>query len=110
MYINTHVLSRDQFPTNDVMGFLSTHDLYIGTGDGAAQLDIIGALFAQYKIQNAKQNQLAGAMVSNYFEVDDVPHMYFVPSILDNLPPGMPGSGTITKYTYKKVPGTWREL
>jgi len=36
--------------------------------------------------------------------------MYFVPSIVDNLLPSMPGSGTINKYTYKKVPGTWREL
>ena len=109
-YINTHVLSKDQFPTNDVMGFLSTHDLNIGTGSGASQLDIMAAFFAQNKLKNAKQNNLAGAMVSNYFEVNNVPHMYFVPSILDNLPPGMPGSGTISKYTYKKVQGSWREL
>jgi len=110
MYINTHVLSKDQFPTNDVMGFLSTEDIRIGTGPGASQLDIMGAFFAQNKIENVKQNQLAGAMVSNYFEIKNVPHMYFVPSIVDNLPPGMPGSGTINKYTYRKVPGTWREL
>lgn len=110
MYINTHVLSKDQFPTNDVMGFLSTHDLSIGTGPGASQLDIMGAFFAQNQITNVKQNNLAGAMVSNYFSVTNVPHMFFIPSIVDNLPPGMPGGGTITKYTYKKVLGTWREL
>jgi len=110
MYLNTHLLSQDQFPTNDVMGFLSTQSLYIGTGSGASQLDLMGAFFAQNKIVNAKQNNLAGAMVSNYFEVKNTPHMYFVPSIVENLPPGMPGGGTINIYTYAKVPGTWREL
>jgi len=110
MYLNTHILSKDRFPTNDVMGFLSMHDLYIGTGAGAAQLDMMAAFFAQNIIQNAKQNQLAGAMVSNYFDVENVPHMYFIPAIVDNLPPGMPGSGTINKYTYRQLAGTWREL
>src|SRR5574341_723087 len=107
MYINTHVLSQGQFPTNDVMGFLSTENLYIGTGPGASQLDIIGAFFAQNKIQNAKQNNLAGAMVSNYFEVANVPHMYHVPMLPDYIPPGMPGGGTLQRCTYKQVRGTW---
>jgi len=110
MYINANVLSKGQFPTDDVMGFFSTHDLEIATGNGASQLDMMGAMFAQNKIVNAKQNNLAGAMVSNFFSVTNVPHMYFVPSIVDNLPPGMPGGGTIYKYTYKKVQGSWREL
>jgi len=110
MHINTHLLSRDQFPTNDVMGFLSTQSMYLGTGPGASQLELMGAFFAQNQIVNAKQNSLAGAMVSNYFDVQNNPHLYFVPSIVDNLPPGMPGSGTMNLYTYKKVPGTWKEL
>jgi hypothetical protein len=110
MHINTHVLSSDQFPTDDVLGFLSTKGMYIGTGSGASQLDMMGAFFAQNEIFNAKQNHLAGAMVSNYFQVKNVPHMYFVPAIVDNLPPGMPGSGMLNRYTYVKVPGTWREL
>jgi hypothetical protein len=49
-------------------------------------------------------------MISNYFDVQNNPHLYFVPSLVENLPPGMPGSGTINLYTYRKVPGTWREL
>ncbi len=110
MYINTHVLSKDQFPTNDVMGFLSNENMYIGTGSGASQLNLMGAFFAQNKIVNEKQNQIAGSMVSNFFACKNVPDFFQVPSLIDNLPPGMPGGGSTFTYTYKRLPGTWREL
>ncbi len=108
--ISTHVLSNGTFPTDDVLGFIAADDIGIGTGAGDAHLNIMGAFFAQDQITNKKQNQLAGAMVSNYFQIDNVPDLFHVPSIVDNLPPGMPGSETINIYTYKVVPGTWREL
>jgi hypothetical protein len=109
-YISTHVLSKDMFPTNDVLGFISAHNLEIGGGSGDAHLNIMGAFFAQDRIINNKQNQLAGAMVSNYFEIYNVPDLFHVPSIVDNLPPGMPGGNIINTYTYRIVKGTWREL
>jgi len=109
-YINTHVLSKDLFPTDDVIGFLSNKNIYIGTGSGASQLNLMGAFFAQNKIVNEKQNQIAGTMVSNFFEIKNVPDFFQVPSLSENLPPGMPGGNTIYIYTYKKLPGTWREL
>ena len=108
--VNTHVLSDGTFPTDDVLGFIAADDIDIGCGPGGAHLNIMGAFFAQDQITNQKQNQLAGAMVSNYFEIDNVPDLFHVPSIVDNLPPGMPGSETINIYTYKIVNGTWREL
>lgn len=108
--LNTHVLSNGTFPTDDVLGFIAADDINIGTGQGDAHLNIMGAFFAADQITNQKQNQLAGAMVSNYFQVNNVPDMFHVPSIVDNLPPGMPGSETINIYTYKIVNGTWREL
>jgi hypothetical protein len=108
--IRTHVLSKGMFPANDVMGFIAAKDLNIGTGSGDSHLNIIGAFFAQDKITNAKQNQIAGAMVSNYFQISNVPDLFQVPSLTDNLPPGMPGSGTIYAYTYQIVPNSWREL
>jgi len=49
-------------------------------------------------------------MVSNYFQIDNVPDFYHTPSLVDHLPPGMPGSETVNIYTYKIVSGTWREL
>ncbi|MFH0930339.1 MAG: hypothetical protein V1890_00165, partial [Candidatus Zixiibacteriota bacterium] len=107
--ISTHVLSKGMFPADDVIGFISANSLNIGTGDGDANLNIMGAFYAQEKITNAKQNQLAGAMVSSYFSISQVPDLFHVPSLADNLPPGMPG-GTSYKYTYQIVPNSWREL
>jgi hypothetical protein len=109
-YISTHVLSKDMFPTNDVLGFISAHNIEIGGGSGDAHLNIMGAFFAQDQITNYKQNQLAGAMVSNYFQINNVPDLFYVPSIVDNLPPGMPGGNTAYTYTYRIVKGTWHEL
>lgn len=108
--ISTHVLSKGQFCTDDVIGFISATDINIGCGSGDAQLNITGAFYAQHKITNEKQNQLAGAMVSNYFQIDNVPDLFHTPAIVENLPPGMPGGVTINIYTYRVVPGTWREL
>ncbi len=108
--ISTHVLSKGMFPTDDVIGFVSANNLNIGTGSGDSHLNIMGALYAQEKISNAKQNQIAGAMVSSYFDIKNVPDLFHVPAIVDNLPPGMPGGGTSYKYTYQIVPNSWREL
>jgi len=108
--VSTHVLSDGTFPTDDVLGFIAADDIGIGTGPGDAHLNIMGAFFASDQITNKKQNQLAGAMVSNYFQIDNVPDLFHVPSLVDNLPPGMPGGETIDVYTYKVVNGTWREL
>ncbi len=108
--VSTHLLSAGTFPTDDVLGFIAYDDVNIGSGPGDAQLNIMGAFFARDMVNNNKQNQLAGAMVSNYFMIDNVPDLFHVPSLIDNLPPGMPGGLTINVYTYKVVSGTWREL
>ncbi|MDH4223155.1 MAG: pilus assembly PilX N-terminal domain-containing protein [candidate division Zixibacteria bacterium] len=108
--VNTHVLSEGMFPTDDVIGFIARHDINIGTGPGDAQLNLMGAFYAQETIYNSKQNGVAGALVSNYFDITNVPDLYWVPSIVDNLPPGMPGGGTVYTYTYKIVNNSWREL
>jgi hypothetical protein len=110
MYINTHMVTRDEFPTNDVMGFLACQDLEIGTGSGSAQLAMLGAFYSQQTIINEKQNQLAGAMVSNHFSMQNVPSIYQVPALVDNLPPGMPGGNTVTIYVWKELASTWREI
>jgi len=107
--ISTHVLSQGMFPVDDVIGFIAAKDINIGVGLGDANLYVMGAFYAQQKIYNDKQNQIAGAMVSNYFEVFNVPDLFHVPSLVDNLPLGMPG-GTSYKYTYQIVPNSWREL
>ncbi len=108
--ISTHVVSEATFPTNDVLGFIAADEVGIGCGPGDAHLNIMGAFYAEDQITNRKQNQLVGAMVSNYFEIYQVPDLFHVPSIVDNLPPGMPGGEVVKTYTYRIVKGTWREL
>jgi hypothetical protein len=108
--ISTHVLSQGTFPTDDVLGFIAADDVEIGCGAGDAQLNVMGAFFAQDQITNQKQNQVVGAMVSNYFDIANVPDLFHVPSIVDHLPPGMPGGDVVYTYIYRIVKGTWREL
>jgi hypothetical protein len=110
MYVDTHVLSKGKFPSDDVLGLLSYQDLAIGSGPGAAQLDIMGAIYAQHQITNQKQNHIAGAMVSNHFAMQNVPSIYHVPDIVDNLPPGLPGGATLNFYVWKELAATWREV
>lgn len=110
MYVNTSLLSKDAYPSNDVLGLLSYNNLELGTGPGASQLTMMAAVFAQSQIINEKQNHIAGAMVSNYFSMKNVPSIWQVPALVDNLPPGMPGGNTITTYIWKELPATWREV
>jgi hypothetical protein len=109
IFVNTHLLSKGEFATEDILGLISAHDINLGSGPGDANLNIMGVFFADNQILNEKQNQLAGAMVSDYFKINQVPDLFQVPAVVDNLPPGMPGSGIINIYTYEVVNGTWRE-
>ena len=110
MYVNTSVMSRADYPSDDVLGLLSYKKMELGTGSGASQLTIMAAIFAQNQIINQKQNHIAGAMVSNYFSMSNVPSIWQVPALVDNLPPGMPGGNTIKTYVWKEMPSTWREI
>ena len=108
-YINTNVLSDGTFPSDDVLGFVSAQDIEIGTGAGASQLTAMGAFFAQGQITNQKQNQIAGAMVANFCEFYNVPDLFQVPSIVEHMPPGMPGHEQAS-YIYQVVENSWCEL
>jgi len=110
MHINNSIITKGTFPTDDVMGFIAYHNMEIGTADYASQLDLMGAFYAQQQISNAHQNQIAGTIMSNYFSVADVPSIYQVPALVDNLPPGMPGGATIFTYIWKPLASTWHEL
>jgi hypothetical protein len=103
-------LSKETFAIDDVLGLIAGHDIELGSGPGDANLNIMGVFFAANEILNEKQNQLAGAMASDYFKINQVPDLFQVPAVVDNLPPGMPGSETINIYTYEIVNGTWREF
>lgn len=108
-HINTDFYSKDMFPTDDVAGVISYGRIELGTAGGAAQLNLQGAFFAQEEVINGKQNNLTGSIVGNYFSMSQVPNIFQVPSLVDNLPPGMPG-GEVYRRIWWRVARSWVEL
>jgi hypothetical protein len=79
------------FPTN-IMGIMTPGNVNIGAGAGAAQLDVMGLFYAEDTVAIAKQTDLLGTIVSNYFDMGgQVPSIYQVPETFNNLPAGMIG-------------------
>ena len=82
-------IGDDSFPTN-IAAIMTPGDIDIGTGAGAAQLDVMGLFYAEGNVTTAKQTDLMGTVVSNYFNVSaQVPSIYQVPETANNLPDGL---------------------
>ena len=65
-----------------------------------------GAFYAQGTIVSAKQNQIAGTFVASYFDMGtNVPNIYQVPALPQNMPPAMPGD----KNYYSLKVRSWRQ-
>jgi len=94
----------DSFPVNNIIGIMASEDMIVGS---TSQLDIMGAFYAQNKIQSSKQTNVMGTFVSNYFDMGtNVPNIYQVPALADNLPLGMIGNYPILAISQV----AWREL
>ncbi len=92
------------FPVNNCFGIMATEDMIVGS---ASQLTLMGAFYAQGKITSAKQTTVLGTFVSNYFDMGtNVPDIYQVPTLADNLPHGMIGNFPILAF----VQESWREI
>ena len=53
----------------------------------------MAALYAEHATEVNKQTSIAGAIVSNYFDLgNQVPRIFQAAGLSKNLPPGMPGS------------------
>lgn len=57
------------FPTTARVGLIAKRDMFLATGSGDSQLSMAGAFYAQGTIVSAKQNQIAGTFVANYFDM-----------------------------------------
>jgi len=110
MHINTNVLARSDFPAQNMMGFVAYKNLHLADGGGASQLSLMGAFFAQQQITNDKQNQIAGTLMSNHFSMKDVPSLFQVPTLAENLPKGMPGGTRYSAWEWQILKWTWHEL
>jgi hypothetical protein len=107
-YVHTDLLSTGTFPTSDVMGLIARHQIQLATGSGDSQLTMMGAFYAQEQVQSQKQNDIAGTFVASYFSMQNVPHMYQIPALAGNLPPGMPGADPI--WIVLTQVNSWKEL
>ncbi len=108
VHISTDLLPTGTFPTHSALGIVARRRCELATGSGDSQLTMAAAVYAQEQILSYKQNAIAGTFVTSYFNMQNVPDIYQVPSLVDNLPPGMPGSGRIWIKTIRT--DSWREI
>ena len=110
--IHSDLLAKNTFPVNasgegNALGLIAYNDINLATGPGDSQLKMMGAFFAQNQITSAKQNQIAGTFVSDNFNMGiNVPKIFQVPGLENNLPPGMPGAAI----TYTMHISNWHEV
>jgi hypothetical protein len=106
--VHANILPSGTFPTGDAMGFVARESLELGTGSGDSQMKLMGAFYAQNQVTSAKQNNICGTFVSSYYSMTNVPNLYQVPTLKDNLPPGMPGADPII-FVQTGI-DSWRDL
>ncbi|MBW7866556.1 MAG: hypothetical protein H3C30_19355 [Candidatus Hydrogenedentes bacterium] len=92
------------FPANNCIGIMTKSNMTVGSN---AQLDIMGAFYAQGTISTSKQTNVMGTFVANYFDMGtNVPRIYQVPVLGGLIPFGMIGNFPIMFVS--RV--SWREL
>ncbi len=84
--IHTSLLTAGTFPTSHVLGVVTPGKIEFDT----ANIDVMGAFYAETEIEVKKQTDIAGTLVSNHIDMgSQVPSIYQVPTLVDNLPSGM---------------------
>jgi hypothetical protein len=109
--LDTNLLARNSdgttansFPAANILGIMAGNNMNVGT---LSQLELMGAFYAQNEINTEKQSTIIGTFVSNYFNMGtNVPSIYQVPELADNLPLGMIGAWPILIYDVV----SWREI
>ncbi len=85
-------------------GVMAGGNMVVGS---TAQLTLMGAFYAQGTVSTCKQSNIAGTFVGTYFDMGtNVPSIFQVPILADNLPYGIIGAYPILAFT--RV--SWREI
>ncbi|MBI3008486.1 MAG: hypothetical protein HYY56_03065, partial [Candidatus Omnitrophica bacterium] len=108
--VHGDLLSQGIFPSPDALGLIADGDIELATGGGDSQLKMIGAFYAEGEIESAKQNEIAGSFVSNYFSLgSQVPKIYQVPALASSISsiPGFTGLGGSANYLITTT--NWQE-
>ena len=96
--------TANSFPVNNCLGIMAENSMVVGS---TAQVSIMGAFYAQNQILSSKQTNVMGTFVSSYFNMGtNVPSIFQVPALADNLPLGMIGNYPILAFQRE----SWREI
>lgn len=95
----------NSFPERNCLGVMAGENMYIG--DKVSQVDIMGAFYTQGTVLCSKQTRVMGTFVANFFDMtNQVPDIYQVPELANNLPLGM-----IANYPIMALSRvSWREI
>jgi Tfp pilus assembly protein PilX len=97
--------TASSYPSTNIIGIIAGNNMDMDSN--VSQVRHCGAFYAQNSIIMAKQDQIAGTIVTNYFNLgSQVPSIYQVPLLSKNLPPGMPGG---PPYIFIKT-AYWKEV
>ena len=107
-FVHCNLLPKTRFPTTDALGLIAGDRVELATGSGDAQLTMAIAMYAQHKVISVKQSEIAGTIVSSYFEMSNVPRIYQTPDLAKFLPPGLPGADPI--WIASVDVESWREV
>ncbi|MFP4172778.1 MAG: hypothetical protein ACLFV4_07680 [Candidatus Hydrogenedentota bacterium] len=101
--VNADGSTERSFPSN-ILGIMAEGAMMVGEN---AQLDLMGAFYSEQGITTQKQSDILGTFVSSHFDMGtNVPSIYQVPTLADNLPEGMIGAYPIRVMSQV----SWREL
>jgi len=109
--LNTDLLAQNSdgttnlsFPVANILGIMAGNNMMVGS---LSQLELMGAFYAQNTATTQRQSTIMGTFVANYFDMGtNVPSIYQVPQLADNLPMGMIGMYPILVYDVV----SWREI
>lgn len=94
---NADGTTANSFPENNFLGIMAEQNMIVGS---LSQLEIMGGFYAQNTIQTSKQTTVMGTFVASYFDMGtNVPDIYQVPALSDNLPLGMIGAYPILVFS-----------
>ncbi len=72
--------------SKNIIGFMTPNHITFNE----ANIDVMGLFYAEDSVIVQKQTDIMGTIVSNYFDMGtNVPSIYQVPAVTDNLPTGM---------------------
>jgi hypothetical protein len=88
--VNANGTIENSYPASNCFGLMASGQLTVGSG---AQRSLMGAMYAEQRINSVKQTHMVGTYVSDYFDMGtNVPNIYQCPALPANLPYGMVGA------------------